>query len=69
MTDETATPTPENKSNNSTDVDVNVEESVGIVILGVLFFFVLMALLRSQKRERKLLKELADLQVKLSTRT
>ncbi len=69
MSTEATAPTPESNSNNSTDVDVNVEESVGIVILGVLFFFVLMALLRSQKRERKLLKELADLQVKLSTRT
>lgn len=43
-------------------VDVNVEETVGVVILGVLFFFLLLAFLRSTRRERQLLTKLAELQ-------
>lgn len=50
---------------NDVDVDVDVREAIGIIVLGVMFFIVLMTLLRTQKRERKLLEEVADLRVKL----
>ncbi|MBI5930732.1 MAG: hypothetical protein HY862_15590 [Chloroflexi bacterium] len=50
---------------NDVDVDVNVREAVGVIVLGVMFFIILMTLLRTQKRERKLLEEVADLRVKL----
>lgn len=42
-------------------VKVNVTESGGIIALGILFFIVLLALLRAQRRERKLLRELVEL--------
>ncbi len=50
---------------NDVEVDVDVREAIGILVLGVMFFIVLMTLLRTQKRERKLLEEVADLRVKL----
>jgi hypothetical protein len=50
---------------NEVDVDVNVREAIGIMILGFLFFIVLMAMLRSQKRERKLLEEVARLRAQV----
>lgn len=43
-------------------VDVNVEDTVGIAILGMLFFFLLLAFLRSSRRERQLLVKLGELQ-------
>ncbi len=43
-------------------VDVNVEDTVGIAILGLLFFFLLLAFLRSSRRERQLLVKLGELQ-------
>lgn len=49
---------------NKTDVDVDVRESVGIIIMGFLFFIVLMAFLRATKRERKLLEKIAEMQKK-----
>lgn len=52
--------TPQNGDH--VEVDVNIEEAVGISILGILFFLVLLALLRSQRRERQLLERLAELQ-------
>lgn len=51
---------------NNNSVEVEVEETVGVVILGILFFFVLMAMLRAQNRERKLLREMADIRAKLA---
>jgi hypothetical protein len=53
-------PTPHDNT-----VDVDVEEAVGVTILGILFFFILMAFLRSQKRERKLLREMAEMKAEL----
>ncbi len=50
---------------NDVEVDVDVREAIGILVLGVMFFIVLMTLLRTQKRERKLLEEIADLRVNL----
>lgn len=47
-----------------TDVDVDVSETIGIAILGFLFFIVLMSFLRATKRERKLLEKIAELQKK-----
>ena len=38
---------------------------IGVIVLGVMFFIVLMTLLKTQKRERKLLEEMGDLRVKL----
>lgn len=60
MTDQTPSP-----HDNLTDVNVRVEEAVGVIIMGFLFLIVLLALLRNQKRERKLLAEVADLRAKL----
>jgi hypothetical protein len=60
---EATMPSPHDNS-----VDVEVEEAMGVIILGLLFFFMLMAFLRSQKRERKLLRELADIQAELATK-
>lgn len=59
----------ENASRSGDNVDVNVETSeiVGIVILGFMFFMVLLALLRSQRRERKLLERIAKLQAELNS--
>lgn len=42
-------------------VKVNVNESVGVIALSILFFWLFLAFLRSQRRERKLLQELAEL--------
>lgn len=50
---------------NDVEVDVDVREAIGIIVLGIMFFIILMTLLRTQKRERKLLEEVADLRVKL----
>jgi hypothetical protein len=50
---------------NDVEVEVEVREMIGVIVLGVLFFIVLMTLLKTQKRERKLLEELGDLRVKL----
>lgn len=50
---------------NDVQVDVSVREAIGVIVLGVLFFIILMTLLKTQKRERKLLEELGDLRVKL----
>jgi len=50
---------------NDVEVDVEVREAIGVMVLGVLFFIILMTLLKTQKRERKLLEELGDLRVKL----
>ncbi len=43
------------------EVDVNVQEAVGVSILGLLLLLVLLALLRAHRRERKLLERLAEL--------
>jgi hypothetical protein len=43
------------------DVEVETQEVVGIVFIGILFFLVFLALLRSQRRERKLLREIAEI--------
>lgn len=50
-------------------VNVESKETLGIIILGVLFFFVLLAMLRSQRRERKLLEKIAKLQASLLEKT
>ncbi|PJF41226.1 MAG: hypothetical protein CUN55_11915 [Phototrophicales bacterium] len=47
------------------NVDVNVEDTIGTTILGLLFFFVLLAFLRSLRRERQLLVKLGELQAAL----
>jgi hypothetical protein len=47
------------------DVNVNVVEATGVIILGFLFFIVLLALLRALKRERRLLVEVAELRAKM----
>jgi hypothetical protein len=39
---------------------VNVTDTMGVIILGILAFILLIALLRSQGRNRKLLTQLAD---------
>ncbi|MFZ1753400.1 MAG: hypothetical protein WBO46_12415 [Caldilineaceae bacterium] len=48
---------------NYNPVTVTVSESVGILVLGVLAVMLLFALLRSQSRHRKLLAQLAGLEV------
>lgn len=55
-------PAENEKAGDKVDVKVDMQETIGIVILGVMFFFILMAMLRSQRRERKLLEKIADLQ-------
>lgn len=45
----------------SSDVDVNVNESLGVIILGFLFSIVLLSLLRSLRRERKLLEKIIEM--------
>lgn len=50
-----------NGSHGYVDVEVESREVVGIVFIGILFFLVFLALLRSQRRERKLLREIAEL--------
>jgi hypothetical protein len=50
----------------STDVDVNVNEALGVIILGLLFFLVLLSLLRSLRRERKLLEKIIEMRAKPS---
>lgn len=62
---ETANQHPAPPIDNDVNVDVEVREAIGIMVLGVMFFIILMTLLRTQKRERKLLEEVADLRVKL----
>jgi len=47
---------------NYNPVTVTVSESVGILVLGVLSVMLLIALLRSQSRHRKLLAQLAGLE-------
>lgn len=47
-------------------VEVETEELVGVVFLGILFLLVFLALLRSQRRERKLLREIANLHARRS---
>ena len=51
---------PDSKMSDSS-VKVNVNESAGVIALSILFFFVLLAFLRSQRRERKLLQELVEI--------
>jgi hypothetical protein len=63
---EISTPNPKPQVHNPVDVNIEAQEAMGIMILSVLFFLVLMALLRSQKRERKLLREIANLNAKLN---
>ncbi len=55
--------TPKTEQN---DVNVEVKETIGITILGFMFFIVLLSMLRSQRRERKLLEKYADLQAQLA---
>ena len=47
---------------NYSPVTVTVSESVGILVLGVLAVMLLISLLRSQSRHRKLLAQLAGLE-------
>ena len=47
---------------NYNPVTVTVSESVGILVLGVLAVMLLISLLRSQSRHRKLLAQLAGLE-------
>lgn len=47
---------------NYNPVTVTIEESVGIVMLGILSIILLVSLLRSQARHRKLLAQLAGLE-------
>jgi len=47
---------------NYNPVTVTVSESVGILVLGVLALTLLIALLRSQARHRKLLTQLAGIE-------
>lgn len=59
----TSLPKPERVPDSAMDdhsVKVDVSESAGVIALSILFFFVLLAFLRSQRRERKLLKELVE---------
>lgn len=62
MTDKTP---KESTESFQSDVNVNVVEATGVIILGMLFFIVLMSLLRTLKRERRLLVEVAELRAKL----
>lgn len=54
---------------NQSDVNVEIKESIGIMILGFMFFIVLLSMLRAQRRERKLLEKLADMQAELTKLT
>lgn len=53
--------TENDNATKTASADINLSEAVGAPILGFLFFIVLMSLLRSLKRERKLLENIADL--------
>lgn len=50
-------------SGDKVDVKVDMKESVGVGVLGFLFLIVLFALLRSQRRERKLLQKMLEMQM------
>ncbi len=44
-----------------TTVNVNQRDTLGVIFLGLLSFFLFVALLRSQARNRKLMEQLAGL--------
>ncbi len=56
-------------SGDMVDVNVEMQEAIGIGILGFLFFLVLLAMLRSMRRERKLLERMAELRAQLAEKS